>query len=84
MNAKWEVDQELADTMATENRRRKRQQQCRAKISDHALSMRQRHSPTDRRCRRAATIDGYCYQHAPLQAEHERIVARIMEIPPRD
>ena len=84
MNSQWEVDQELADTLDAEFKKRKRNKQCRAKISDEAQLKRSwRYVKHDRRCRRAATVNGYCYQHAPLYAEHDRIVQRILEIPAR-
>jgi hypothetical protein len=54
---------------------------CRALVREHALVLRDRESPADDRClRQALPGRSACLQHARI---HDRIVARILEIPPR-
>ena len=58
---------------------------CQAEVSPSALRIRDRESPTEPQCQREAVRYGLCQQHyAPLRAEHDRVVARILAIPPRD
>ncbi len=53
---------------------------CRSVVrSPWALSYRSDPNP-DPRCRRHGRFNGRCYQHASV---HDRIVQRILSIPPR-
>lgn len=56
---------------------------CKARVGRTALSMRSDDDP-DPRCKRRATMDGYCYQHWPAYKAHRSILARILSFAPRD
>ena len=81
MTPQWQLDAELQDTIDNERLAGRRRPRCTARVNDYALDLRNRDSPTHQRCLRLAKVHRRCAQHA---TEHDRIVARILEIPPRD